>query len=140
VRAAAPTIPKYDRVCAPAKFVISGRRMSAFPASFARHAACDTPTGDQAPDRCTMPQRIRDFGLAALALAALFVVLTGIDNRVPAQLTQAVTATAGGNWREMGPIGMFLMEVSADPTLRDGFVVAMVVSAAVLLVLMVKMK
>jgi hypothetical protein len=87
-----------------------------------------------------MPQRIRDFGLAALALAALFVVLTGIDRRVPAQLTHAVTATAAGSWREMGPIGALVLAVNADPTLRDGFVVAMVVSAAVLLVLMVKMK
>lgn len=86
-----------------------------------------------------MPQRIRDYGVAALALAAVFAALTRIDQRVPAHVTETVSDLAHGHIGEPGtPIGNAISSVTSSPTFGDNFVLAFVVAGVVLVVLMIR--
>jgi hypothetical protein len=84
-----------------------------------------------------MPQRIRDYGVAALALGAVFAALTRIDQRVPAHVSAAMSDVAHGRIGEPGtPIGNVLLSLTSSPVLGDGFVLAMLATGVVLLLLM----
>ncbi|MGH7336034.1 MAG: hypothetical protein ACREI7_00530 [Myxococcota bacterium] len=86
-----------------------------------------------------MPQRIRDYGVAALALAAVFAALTYIDERVPAHVTESISDVAHGRWVEPGSaVGNLLASVAANPALDNFFVVALLAAGVVLVVLMVR--
>jgi hypothetical protein len=86
-----------------------------------------------------MPQRIRDYGVAALALVAVFAALAGFDDRVPGRMTQAMSDVANGQWTAPGsPIGNFMLSVAASPAVDNVFVAALLVAAVVLLFLMVR--
>jgi hypothetical protein len=86
-----------------------------------------------------MPQRIRDYGVAALALVAVFAALAGFDDRVPGRMTQAMSDVASGHWTAPGsPIGNFMLSVAASPAVDNVFVAALLVTAVVLLFLMVR--
>jgi hypothetical protein len=85
-----------------------------------------------------MPQRIRDFGVAALALGAVFTALTLIDRRVPMQVTESISSVANGRAFSTGALGSFVMSVSANPALDNLFVVALLAAGIVLLVFMVR--
>jgi hypothetical protein len=86
-----------------------------------------------------MPQRIRDYGVAALVLVALFVVLTRVDGRVPARVTQAIADVANGQWIAGGsPVGELMMSVSASPAVTNVFVAALLAAGVVLVFLMVR--
>jgi hypothetical protein len=86
-----------------------------------------------------MPQRIRDYGVAALALAAVFAAITRIDQRVPAKVTEAVSDVAHGRLGEPGtPIGNVVLSLTSSPVFGDGFVLALLAAGVVLLVLMIR--
>jgi hypothetical protein len=86
-----------------------------------------------------MPQRIRDFGVAALAIAALFVALTRVDQRVPSHVSQTIGDVASGRWASPGsPLGNLLMTVAASPALDNVFVLALLAAGVVLVFLMVR--
>ena len=86
-----------------------------------------------------MPQRIRDFGVAALALSAVFLALVLIDERVTTYLRGVGADVANGRAFQAGsPLGNALEMLSANAALDNYFVVAMVAVGAVLLLLMVK--
>jgi hypothetical protein len=86
-----------------------------------------------------MPQRIRDFAVAALALAAVFTALALIDERVPAHMRDLVSNAASGRLIEPGSdLGNAVATVAANPALDNVFVVAMVAVGVVLLFLMVR--
>ena len=86
-----------------------------------------------------MPQRIRDFAVAALALVVVIAALAGLDDRVPAYLKQAATAVVSGNVAPPGsPLGNVVASVAASPAMSDGFVAALLVAAVVLMFLLVK--
>jgi len=86
-----------------------------------------------------MPQRIRDYGVAALVLAAVFAALTRIDQRVPAHLTETVSDVANGRWSAAGtPFGNLLLDLTANPALGNYFVLALLAASVVLVVLMVR--
>jgi hypothetical protein len=86
-----------------------------------------------------MPQRIRDFGLAALALGAVFTALALIDERVPEYVKGVGTDVANGRATAPGSLfGNALESLSTNPALDNYFVFAMVAVGAVLLLLMVR--
>ena len=86
-----------------------------------------------------MPQRIRDYGVAALALVAVFAALAGFDDRVPGRMTQALSDVASGQWIAPGtPVGNFMLSAAASPAVDNVFVAALLVTAVVLLFLMVR--
>jgi hypothetical protein len=86
-----------------------------------------------------MPQRIRDLGVAALALAALVAGIVAIDDRVPSQLRQMATDVGNGQWMAPGTaVGSALASVSASPAANNTIVGAFVLAAVVLVVLMVR--
>jgi hypothetical protein len=86
-----------------------------------------------------MPQRIRDFGLAALALVAAFAALTLIDERVPEYIGDRLTALAEGRAFKAGtPVGNLMATVAANTAVDNVFVMAMLAVAVVLLILMVR--
>jgi hypothetical protein len=104
-----------------------------------RHMACHSTPEYAFPLGCAMPQRIRDYGVAALALVVVLAALVGLDDRVPAHLRQAMSDVASGAWTAPGsPIGNVMMSVAASPAVDNAFVAALLVSAAVLLFLMVR--
>jgi hypothetical protein len=86
-----------------------------------------------------MPQRIRDFSLASLALVTLFAALAGFDERVPGRIRNAMSDVVSGRWTAHGsPIGDVMASVGASPAVDNVFVAALLVTAVVLLFLMVK--
>ena len=86
-----------------------------------------------------MPQRIRDYGVAALALGAVFVALTRIDQRVPAHVGAAMRDVAHGRIGEPGtPIGNVVLSLTSSPVFGDGFVLALLATGVVLFVLMLR--
>jgi hypothetical protein len=86
-----------------------------------------------------MPQRIRDYGVAALVLAALFAVLARVDDRVPGRAAQAIADVANGHWIAHGsPVGDLMMSISASPAVTNGFVAALLAAGVVLVFLMVR--
>ena len=86
-----------------------------------------------------MPQRIRDYGVAALALVAVFAALAGLDNRVPGHISDAMSDVATGRWIAPGsPIGNLMVSAAASPAVDNVFVAALLVTAVVLLFLMVR--
>ena len=86
-----------------------------------------------------MPQRIRDYGVAALVLAAVFAALTRIDERVPARVTETMSDVANGRWTGPGtPVGALMFDLTASPALGNYFVLALLAASVVLVVLMVK--
>ena len=86
-----------------------------------------------------MPQRIRDYGVAALALAILFVVLTRVDERVPLRMLQALANAADGEWIAPGSaMGDLMFSVTANPGTGNIFALGLLVAAVVLLFLMVR--
>lgn len=86
-----------------------------------------------------MPQRTRDFGVAALALVAIFGALAAFDERVPGRIRDAVSDVAYGRWTaHNSPLGDFMASVSASPAVDNVFVAALLVTAVVLLFLMVR--
>lgn len=86
-----------------------------------------------------MPQRVRDFGVAVVALGAVFTALALIDERVPAYLGALGADIANGRAVQPGtPLGNVLATLIASPAADNYFVVAMVAVSAVLLLLMLK--
>jgi hypothetical protein len=86
-----------------------------------------------------MPRRIRDYGVAALAMAALFAALTSLDRRVPQQLTTAMESVTSGRWTAPGsPLGNVMMEVASNPVMDNYFVLGMLAAGVVLVLLMVR--
>ena len=86
-----------------------------------------------------MPQRIRDFGVAALALGAVFVALALIDERVPAYLQGVSADVANGRAVQPGsPLGNVVGTLLASPAADNYFAIAMVGVGAVLLLLMLR--
>lgn len=86
-----------------------------------------------------MPQRFRDFGVAALAIVAVFVALTRIDGRVPGELTHAFGQLVNGRWiQPSSPVGSVWASVSANPALDNLIVVAFLAAGVVLVILMVR--
>ena len=86
-----------------------------------------------------MPQRIRDYGVAALVLAALFAALAGMDDRVPGRISDAMSDLTSGRWMAPGsPVGSLMASVAASPAVDNVFVAALLVTAVVLLFLMVR--
>ena len=85
-----------------------------------------------------MPQRIRDFGVAAVALGAVFAAITLIDRRVPMQVTESISGVVNGRAFETGALGNLVASVSANPALDNLFVVALLAAGIVLMVFMVR--
>jgi hypothetical protein len=86
-----------------------------------------------------MPQRFRDYGVAAVTLAALFVALTGLDSRVPQRVTSAIDSVATGRWAVPGTVlGNMMWDVTSSPVLGNYFVVGMLAAGVVLVFLMVR--
>ena len=86
-----------------------------------------------------MPQRIRDYGVAAIALGVVLAALSALDGRVPARLTQAMEDVTSGRFLNPGsPIGNALASVSINPALDNYFVGGLVAAGLVLFVLMVR--
>lgn len=86
-----------------------------------------------------MPQRIRDYGVAALVLVALFAALARMDDRVPGRISDAMADFTSGRWTAPGsPVGNLMASVAASPAVDNVFVAALLVTAVVLLFLMVK--
>ena len=86
-----------------------------------------------------MPQRIRDYGVAALALVAVVAALAGFDNRVPGRIGDAMSDVASGRFAAAGsPVGNLMASVAASPAVDNVFVAALLVTAVVLLFLMVR--
>ena len=86
-----------------------------------------------------MPRRIRDYGVAGLALVALFVALGRIDDRVPGRVAAFARELSPGRWNEPGSaVGNLLQDVAASPAADNLFLVALLGAAAVLVFLMVR--
>ena len=86
-----------------------------------------------------MPQRIRDFGVAAVALGAAFTALAFIDERVPTYMRELATDAANGRLIRPGSdIGNLVASVSANPALDNVYVFAMLAAGVVLFVLRVR--
>jgi len=86
-----------------------------------------------------MPRRIRDYGVAAVALTALVVALTRIDDRVPGHLSGMANDVWHGRLTAPAPeVTDFLVRMSGGSTLDNVFLVALVGAAGLLLVLMVR--
>ena len=86
-----------------------------------------------------MPQRIRDYGVAALALVAVVAALAGFDDRVPGRISDAMSDVASGRFATPGsPVGNLMASVAASPAVDNVFVAALLVTAVVLLFLMVR--
>ena len=86
-----------------------------------------------------MPQRIRDFGVAALALGAVFTALALIDERVPAYLRDLSADVANGRAVQAGtPVGNVMVTLLTSPAADNYFAIAMVAAGAVLLLLMLR--
>lgn len=86
-----------------------------------------------------MPQRIRDFGVAALALGAVFAALTRIDERVPGEVAHAFAQVSSGAWLDAGsPVGNLVSTLSATPALDNVLVVGFLAAGVVLVILMVR--
>jgi hypothetical protein len=86
-----------------------------------------------------MPQRIRDYCVAALALGAALAALTLIDERVPEYLQDRVADIADGRFLKPGtPVGNLVAGVVVNGALDNIFVMAMLAVAVVLLILMVR--
>jgi hypothetical protein len=85
-----------------------------------------------------MPQRIRDFGVAVLALAAVFIALALIDERVP-EYVRGLSAdiTNGRAFQPGAPLGA-ITAVMYGAAFDNAFAVAMAVAGVVLLLLMVR--
>lgn len=83
-----------------------------------------------------MPKRIRDYGVMALALAVVLAALTGLDDRVPSRIGQALSEVASGEWLAPGsPVGNAIL---SSPAVDNMFVAAMLIAGVVLLILMVR--
>lgn len=86
-----------------------------------------------------MPQRIRDFGVAALAAAAVFIALAMIDDRVPEYLRALASDVASGRAFQAGSqIGNALATLTANPALDNIFVMAMLATGVLLVLLLVR--
>lgn len=86
-----------------------------------------------------MPQRIRDYGVAAFALVAVFAALACLDDRVPGRISDAWSDLASGRMTAPGsPVGNLMASVAASPAVDNVFVAALLVTAVVLLFLMVR--
>jgi hypothetical protein len=86
-----------------------------------------------------MPQRFRDYGLAAVMVAALFGALTCLDGRVPQRVTSAIDSVASGRWATPGTaFGSMMWDVTSSPVLGNYFVVGMLAAGVVLVFLMVR--
>ena len=86
-----------------------------------------------------MLQRIRDFTVAVLVLAAAFAVVTVIDERVPQMLKDTVAdVTSGAIVRPGTELGNVVAAMSANPAFGNYIVVAMLGAAVVLFLLMVR--
>lgn len=86
-----------------------------------------------------MPRRIRDYGVAILALGALFVALALVDDRVPGHVAQMAGDAWSGRWLEPGTgMGDLLMWIAASPALGNVFLVALMLAAGLLVLLMVR--
>jgi hypothetical protein len=86
-----------------------------------------------------MPQRIRDYCVAALALAAAFAALTLIDERVPEYMHDRITDVSAGRVFHSGtPVGNLVQAVVVNGAIDNVFVMAMLAVAVVLLILMVR--
>lgn len=86
-----------------------------------------------------MPQRIRDYGVAALALVAVFATLAGFDDRVPRRIQQTIGDVISGEWMApASPVGQLMASVTASPAVDNVFVAALLATALVLLFLMVR--
>ena len=86
-----------------------------------------------------MPQRIRDFAVAVLALAAVFTGLALIDERVPEYVRGLSADIANGRAVAPGsPLGNVFASMAANPALDNYFVVAMVAVGVALFLLMLR--
>ena len=86
-----------------------------------------------------MPQRIRDYGVAAVALGVTVAALTSLDHRVPGRIAQTIKDLANGHWlAPASPIGDLVVSVSASPAVTNASVVALLAAAVVLVFLMVR--
>lgn len=86
-----------------------------------------------------MPQRIRDYGVAALALGVVFAALSGLDGRVPARLNQAFDDLVSGRFVDPGsPLGAMMADVAINPALDNYFVMGLLAAGVVLVLLMVR--
>jgi len=86
-----------------------------------------------------MPQRIRDFVVAALALAAVFFALTLIDERVPEYMKGLSSDIANGRVIQPGTqFGDLVATVVATPALDNFYVVAMLAVGVALFLLMLR--
>jgi len=85
-----------------------------------------------------MPRKIRDLVLAALGVALLVGALGLVDHRVPGQVVGAARDVSAGRWHAPAPVAQLFADISADPILNDGFVIAMVAAGVVLVFLMVR--
>src|SRR5687768_6696839 len=87
----------------------------------------------------SMPQRIRDFGVAVLVLAAMFTGLALIDERVPEYLRSLGADIANGRAVQPGtPLGNVFASMAANPALDNYFIVAMVAVGVALFLLMLR--
>jgi hypothetical protein len=86
-----------------------------------------------------MPRRIRDYGVGILALGALFLALTRIDDRVPGRVAQIAVDAWHGRWNQPGSeLSDFLINAAGSPALDNVFLIALMLAAAVLVALMVR--
>lgn len=86
-----------------------------------------------------MPRRIRDYGVAILAVGALFLALTRIDDRVPGHVAQMVADAWQGRWTAPGgELGDVLIRAVGSSALDNVFLVALMAAAALLVLLMVR--
>jgi hypothetical protein len=105
----------------------------------ARHTACHTRQTGNGRKGVSMPRRIRDYGVAILALATLLLVLTRIDDRVPGHLAQIATDAWHGRWNQPGSeLSDFLFHAAGSSAMDNVFLAALVVVAGLLLVLMLR--
>jgi hypothetical protein len=95
-------------------------------------------TGGVLCTRSHMPRKIRDLVLAALGVALLVGALGLVDHRVPGQVVGAARDVSAGRWHAPAPVAQLFADISADPILNDGFVIAMVAAGVVLVFLMVR--
>lgn len=86
-----------------------------------------------------MPRRIRDYGVAILALGALFLALTRVDDRVPGHVAQMAVDAWHGRWNQPGgELGDLLIRAAGSSAMDNVFLVALMAAAALLVVLMVR--
>ena len=86
-----------------------------------------------------MPQRIRDFGVAAAALVAVFAALSAMDARVPGRLSQAFADAGNGELTAPGTaLGDLVTTLAASPATGNVIVAAFIGAAVVLVLLMVR--